>query len=134
MRLRFDPEWLSLDQGPLDPAPVRVAPGRWLAIALRLDTKAQRYDLAVDGAWVRRDVPFAQPVDALERLVFRTGPWRGDVDPAIVDGEPATPGLFIEDRPGADEKTAPSVFLVDDVTAGKPLDAQPSGGSDLDAP
>jgi hypothetical protein len=43
------------------------------------------------------------------------------VDAAIVDGEPETPGLFVEDRPGADEKTAPSVFLIDDVRAGKPL-------------
>jgi hypothetical protein len=120
MRLRFDPEWLSLDEGKVDAPPVRIAPGRWLAIALRLDTQAQAYDLSVDGAWVRRGVPFAQRVDALERVVFRTGPWRGDVDPAILDGEPETPGLFVEDRPGADEKTAVSVFLIDDVSAGKP--------------
>jgi hypothetical protein len=121
MRLRFDPEWLSLDQEKVDPPPVRIAPGRWLAIGLRLDADAQTYDLSVDGAWVRRGIPFAQRAETLERVVFRTGPWRGDVDAAIVDGEPETPGLFVEDRPGADEKTAPSVFLIDDVRAGKSL-------------
>jgi hypothetical protein len=121
MRLRFDPEWLSLDQEKVDPDPVRIGVGRWIGVALRLDADAQTYDLAVDGAWVRRGIPFAQRAETLERVVFRTGPWRGDVDAAIVDGEPETPGLFVEDRPGADEKTAPSVFLVDDVRAGKPL-------------
>ena len=51
----------------------------------------------------------------IERLVFRTGPWRGDVRASVVDGQPATLGLDQEDLPGADVKAPLSVFLIDDV-------------------
>jgi hypothetical protein len=51
----------------------------------------------------------------VERLVFRTGSWRGDVRPLIVDGTPNNPGLYMEDLPGADHKVPVSIFGIDDV-------------------
>jgi hypothetical protein len=48
-------------------------------------------------------------------MVFRTGPYRGDVRTLIVDSEPRPSGLYTEDLPGADEKVAASIILIDDV-------------------
>lgn len=115
MRLRFDPDWLSLDHGKLGPLPVPFGVDKWHHIRLHLDCDAQSYDLAVDGGWVRRSIPFAEPVDSLERLVFRTGPWRSDVRLSILDGEPANTGLDTQDLPGADHQIPLSVFYIDDV-------------------
>jgi len=58
-------------------------------------------------------------VDTLERLVFRTGPWRADVRPLVVDGSPDNPGLYFEDAPGADRKVPLSIFLIDDIRTAK---------------
>ncbi len=115
MRLRFDQDWLSLDRGKIEPRPVPITIGKWYHITLKLDCDSQSYDLAVNGKWVRRDVSFAEKVVSIERLVFRTGPWRSDVRPLIVDGAPGNPGLYLEDLPGADYKVPLSVFLIDDV-------------------
>lgn len=113
--LRFDAEWLSLDMGKLEPRPIAIDTGRWHTIELQLDCEQRHYGLAVNGTWLRQNIPLAAPVETLERLVFRTGVWRGDVRQPIVDGEPAQTGQYSEDLPGADERVAPSVFLIDDV-------------------
>ncbi len=115
LKLRLDQDWLALDIGTADADPIRIGLGRWMTIGLRADARSQSYDLSVDGEWVRRGVPFATKVDTLQRLVFRTGPWRGDVASAIVDDAPATRGLDREDLRGAGQPAPSSVFLVDDV-------------------
>ena len=79
------------------------------------EIEAQTYDLSVNGEWVRRRVRFAARADTMHRLVFRTGPWRGEVDSTIVDRGPATRGLDREDLGGAGQPAALSMFLVDDV-------------------
>jgi len=83
-----------------------------------LDCEKQSYDVALDGALVKQNIEFAEKADSLERLHFRTGPWRSDVRMFIIDGEPGNPGLYQEDLPGADHKVAGSVFLIDDVRTG----------------
>jgi hypothetical protein len=115
MRLRFDRRWLYMDRKLMAINPVPVTIDKWYDIALKLDCSSQSYDLAVNGDWVRKDIRFAEKVDSLERLVFRTGPYRGDVRTLIVDSEPRPSGLYTEDLPGADEKVAASVILIDDV-------------------
>jgi hypothetical protein len=119
MRLRFDPEWLSVDLKGVGVDPVPFSVGRWYDITLELDGGSQSYDLAVDGKWAKRNVPFAMKVDTLDRLVFRTGPWRADVRPLVVDGSPDNPGLYFEDAPGADRKVPLSIFLIDDIRTAK---------------
>jgi len=115
MRLRFDDQWLSMDRGKTEPHPVRINTGRWINIRLILDCEDSSYSLAVDGKVVKDDIEFAEDVKSLERLVFRTGPWRGDVRSFIVDGEPGAKGLYLEDLAGADQKAPLSVYLIDDV-------------------
>jgi hypothetical protein len=104
-----------MDRGPTDPRPVAIETQRWIDVSMDLDCGSQTYDLSVDGQQVRSQIEFAVDVETLERMAFRTGPWRGDVRSLIVDREPASPGLYTEDLPGADEKTPTSVFYIDDV-------------------
>jgi hypothetical protein len=52
------------------------------------------------------------------RLIFRTGPWRGCVWPFIVDRQPATKGLYVEDLAGADDRSSLSGYLIDDAKTG----------------
>jgi len=115
MRLRFDRRWLYMDRKLMAINPVPITTRKWYDIALRLDCSSQSYALAVNGDWVYKDIKFADKVDSLERLVFRTGPYRGDVRALIVDSEPRPSGLYTEDLPGAGEKVPVSVFLIDDV-------------------
>jgi hypothetical protein len=80
-----------------------------------LDVEQQEYVLYINGEKIHQ-LPFEEEVASLERLVFRTGPWRGDVRAFIVDGEPGAKGIYKEDLPGADAKVSPSIFLIDNVS------------------
>jgi hypothetical protein len=115
LRLRFDADWLSLDLAKVAAPPIAIQPGKWLDLALKLDCEAQRYDLAFNGQWIRKEIPFAEKVDTVERLVFRTGQYRGEVSPGMLNGAPDTTGMDLEDLPGADQKVSLSLYLVDDV-------------------
>jgi len=116
MRLRFDPKWLSMDRMKTEPDPVPIQINKWYSIKVVLDCDEGEYDLYVDGKRVRKGVEFEGKVETLERLVIRTGPWRGDVRPLIRDrGEPGTLGLYLEDMPGGDNKVSLSIYLIDDV-------------------
>ncbi|MHC4474039.1 MAG: hypothetical protein ACYTEL_00230 [Planctomycetota bacterium] len=116
MRLRFFEQWLWVDRGRVEQHPVPISTGRWLSIRLDLDCEAQNYDLSVNGEPVKQDVPFweKEKVETLQRLVFRTGPWRGYVPELSIDREPA-PGMHQEDLAGSDHRVASSSYLIDDV-------------------
>ena len=114
MRLHLDSEWLAADLRKRAVDPFSIKTGQWSTVRLALDCTTQSYDLMVNGE-MRKKIPFAEKAETLERMVFRTGPWRGDVRPAFVDGQPATLGLDQEDLPGADEKVPLSIYLIDDV-------------------
>lgn len=115
LSLRFQPEWLVMDLLKLDPRPLRIVTNRWYRLALRIDCERQVYDLALDGEWVRPGIPFAERVETVERLVWRTGAWRADVRQAIVEREPRQSGDYVEDLPGADQRVPLSIYLLDDV-------------------
>jgi hypothetical protein len=115
LSLRFQPEWLVMDLLKLDPRPIPIRPNRWYALSLRIDCETQTYAVGVDGEWVRTGLAFAQPVESVERLVWRTGAWRADVRQAIIEREPRQTGDYVEDLPGADQRVALSVYLLDDV-------------------
>jgi hypothetical protein len=101
-------QWWEMD-------PVEYSVGDWRDIELKLDCETQSYDVYLDKALVKEKTPFAVKTKSLQRIVFRTGPWRGDVRPFIVDGEPGNPGLYQEDLPGADLKTGTSIFEIDNI-------------------
>jgi len=116
MRLRLDRHWLGFDRATHRPEPVAVSPGRWYGVELAFDCERQTYAVSVDGRLVHEALPFAEKTGSLERIVFRTGPFRGWVAPNIVDqGEDKPSGLDTEDQPGADERTTPSVYWIDDL-------------------
>jgi hypothetical protein len=116
MRLRLDPEWLMFDQGMVEASPTRIDLLRWIAIELDIDCSAGKYTCTVDGRPLPEAIPFNEPVDTLQRLVVRTGPWRMDVRAALRDGYPGNPGLVQEDLAGSGTRAARSRYLIDDLT------------------
>ena len=120
MRLRFDADWISMDRMRTEPNPVPVQVNKWYDIRLVLDCDEEEYDLYVNGRRAKGGIEFAEKVESLERLVFRTGPWRGDVRPLIVNREPGAKGMYMEDMPGPDNKMPLSIYFIDDVRTKTP--------------
>ena len=122
LRLRFvsgDAE-LTFDLGSVETEPVPFTAGKWHHVKLAFDGGQGWYDVWVDGGKVKERVELTIKATPLERMVFRTGSWRGDVRLLFLDGEPSAPGLDAEDLPGAGVKVPESVFWIDDVkTTGK---------------
>jgi hypothetical protein len=115
MRLRLDPQWLMFDRGKVEATPMAIEMQKWISIELAIDCEAGTYTCTVDGRPLPEPVRFNEKIDALQRLVFRTGPWRMDVRAAIRDGYPGNPGLDQEDLAGSGTRAARSRYLIDDV-------------------
>ena len=93
-----------------------IETGRWHKIELELDCEEERYSVSVDGTVIHPDLDLEDNPESIDRLVFRTGAWRMDVRQLIMHkGEPGAPGVWDADLPGADAKTAASIYLIDDV-------------------
>jgi hypothetical protein len=117
LRLRFMPGWLSCDGGQHVQPQRPFALGRWYSLQLDCDCSGGVYRLTVDGVTTHASVPFAEPTPTLERIVFRTGPWRGLVPAHLVAAGGERPsGLDTADLAGADTRLPPTVFWVDDLT------------------
>ncbi|MBL9214410.1 MAG: hypothetical protein JNG83_02930 [Opitutaceae bacterium] len=115
LRLRFNQSWFSHDHGRRASPQVRITPLRWYDVELDLDCEKQSYRLRFDGQVVGEGIPFAEKTASLERIVFRTGPYRGQV-PAPILGDIERPtGVETEDLPGADERAASTVYWIDDL-------------------
>jgi hypothetical protein len=116
MRLRLDNSWLGVDRKKVTHPPVPIHTGEWYDVTLNFSVSAQKYDLNVNGKDVISNIPFAEKVRSLERIVFRTGPYRGFVPPEHVeDAMPKPAGLESEDLPGSEEKAPLCVYWLDDV-------------------
>jgi hypothetical protein len=115
LKVRLDEKWLAQDQMARWVNSIPIPEPGWVKLRLDIDCAAGTYDIALNGNLVGRAVKFAEPVDSVERLVFRTGPYRGDVRAVFVEGEHATLGYTSEDRPGADQRVPLSIYLVDDL-------------------
>jgi hypothetical protein len=91
------------------------APAKWHAVKLECDCEARTFAVSVDGVTVLASGSFAEPAAVLERIVFRTGPWRGRVPAELLDGSAARhidePGKDL----GADEPVAPTIVRIDDL-------------------
>jgi len=117
MCLRFDDRFLMMDRFNVDPDSLPIEVGKWYHIKMKLDCGKNEYSLYVNGKEIHNDIEFARTdrVKSLERLVFRTGPWRGDVRQFIMEREPATKAIYVEDLYGTDDKSPVSIYLIDDV-------------------
>ena len=120
MRLRIDQSFLGVDHRKVEMNPVHIIMGEWFDVSLKLDCETGTYDLIVNGKPRIEDVPFQEEVDSLERIVFRTGPYRNYVYLETINGQPNCSGMLTEDMPGGDEKSPLSVYWIDEVkTKGK---------------
>jgi len=124
LKLRLTDRWLAqahLSRG-VDSLPVPTQ--AWLHLRLELDCAAGNYTLFLNGKEVTSKLAFAEKVETVERLVFRTGPWRGDVRSAFLDGEPWPFGGSQEDLAGADQRVPLSLYWIDDVKTSSPREQQ----------
>ena len=117
LKLRFDERLISLDVKKGEFAdPVAYSLNKWYEIELLIDAKAGQYDLLLDGNKVRAAVPFQGEIDAIERLVFRTGYYRNNVDSRYDTEAMMNPGGFdSQDAPGSEEKRDEVTVLIDDI-------------------
>jgi hypothetical protein len=117
MRLRIDKDWLSTDIKSIEAqAPMPLENNRWYTVDLILDCEKQSYTLTLDNRITSKIIPFAKRVEELQRIVFRTGPYRNEVPPVVINEATDNPaGLNTEDLAGADQKVKSSVYLIDDV-------------------
>lgn len=117
MKIRLDREWFSFDRKSIEaPLPLPLNQNRWYLFELNLDCRTKSYSLAIDGKTVSDSIPFAQEVNSLQRVVFRTAPYRGEVPAVVLDEASINPaGLNTEDLPGSEEKVEACVYLLDDV-------------------
>lgn len=117
MRLRFDKDWLSMNISMISaPKPVKIKTNKLYNVTINFDCEKQSYELKFDGKGIEKDIPFAVKVKSLSRIVFRTGPYRGYVDPAVAEkGMDKPAGLNTEDLPGASKKAPTCIYLIDDL-------------------
>ncbi|MBL9216567.1 MAG: hypothetical protein JNG83_13905 [Opitutaceae bacterium] len=115
MRLRLDPEFIMFDHVRAEGPSLPTRANHWYAVRLEFDTARRSYDCIIDGTKVASGIPLQANVTELQRVEFRTGAWRQDVRPFMIDGEPGSPGVYQEDLPGADTAVAESVYYLDDV-------------------
>jgi len=120
LKLRLDDKWLGQDQMARWINSIPVPDHVWLTIRLDIHCATGTYNLALNGKTVGDEVKFAEKAETVDRLVFRTGPYRGDVRAIFVEGEHATLGYAGEDLPGADLRVPLSVYLVDDLKTSNP--------------
>jgi hypothetical protein len=116
MRLRIDRYWLGIDRKKIYRDPLHIESGKWYKVNLVMDCEDQTYDVILNDDKRINQIPFAEKVANLERIEFRTGPYRGYVPPAIVhDGMPKPAGLENEDAPGSETQVSLSSYFIDDL-------------------
>jgi len=79
----------------------------WYDVVIRFDTAKELFAVTIDHMPVLVDAEILEPVTSLERISFRTGPFREK--PSLRD--PKTPG---EDFPGGGDRVAEAAYLIDD--------------------
>jgi hypothetical protein len=83
-------------------------PDRWYVFELRVDTDKGLWDLWLDGKPVLERAEMLDPVKSLERISFRTGPFR--LEPSL--RTPKSPGA---DMAFPDDPVQPALYFIDDV-------------------
>lgn len=79
----------------------------WYDVVIRFDLAKELFEVDIDHMPVLRDAEVLDPSGPLERISFRTGPFRSE--PSL--RTPKTPG---EDFPGGDEPETEAVYYIDD--------------------
>ena len=89
----------------------KFSEGTWVNIKMRVDAKPYGdYSIWIDGNLVASGFQLAEAVKSVERMSFRTGPYR-DLPNRKTPNEDPEPPL-----PGADDAVPESVYLLDDLS------------------
>lgn len=118
IRLRIDNTTLMFDRHQVNTDPVPFPMSKWGNIKLIIDVVNQSYDAYYNGQIQRKKIPFADDVvvSDVERIVFRTGPYRGYTDAIFASqGAPSAGGLTIEDLPASGIKLPPNIYWIDNL-------------------
>jgi hypothetical protein len=116
MRLWWSPSQIGFDRAGTEVERTSIELGRWHRIEMELDCEEESYSVSIDGQVIHADLDLEENPESIEKLVFRTGPWRMDVRHFIMDkGEPGAPGVWDGDYPAADTKVNASIYLIDDL-------------------
>jgi len=122
IRLRIDETKLMFDRHQVKTDAVDYTVGEWSKIKLVIDTENKTYNAFYNNKLVGENISFANDVEVIsvERIVFRTGPYRGYTDALFAEqGAPSAGALTIEDLPASGTKVAPCVYWIDNVKINK---------------
>jgi len=121
LRLRIDKVWLSFDVEKIHYDPVKIDPMVWNTVNLNVNCVKGTYTVTVNGNDIEGEIGLNDEPETIERILIRTGPFRGHVPPADVEtGIAKQSGFYSEDLPAADVKAPKIVLHIDDlVTKGE---------------
>lgn len=118
LKLAFDSRWMSFDIETVRVDPIETDPKRWNHVKLEIDCDTGTYAVTFNGKLYKDDIPLNErsPVESVERLVVRTGPYRNQVSSAYVEhGIAAQAAFFSDDLPGSEHKAPLIIFNLDDI-------------------
>jgi PelA/Pel-15E family pectate lyase len=86
-------------------------PDHWYEVTLQVDVPKGRFEVSLDGKPVAKQALFAESVQSVEQISFRTGEHREE--PTLTTSTDATPDRV---SPNPDVPQPPAIFHIDDVT------------------
>src|SRR5699024_1047017 len=92
--------------------------GTWMKVKLILDAAKQTYSLWVDGEKLG-EIALAEKTKSVDRIIFRTGPYRNFVLSKLLNGKAKDNNWDTEDLPGSETKASPGVYWLDKVNIEK---------------
>lgn len=105
--------WFNIDQVSVEPAKIKV--DRWNHVSLYIDCDRGIYKINLNNSYIK-EVPIPTGLKYVERIVFRTGPYRNFVPSEVIEHGPGkVTGLEGEDLPGSEKKTKPIILQIDDI-------------------
>ena len=116
LKLRIDKDWLSFDIDQVQKDPVKINPKKWNSVKLDIDCINGKYTVEPNGKEIEGEINLNGEIKSVERITFRTGPYRGYVPAEVADhGIGKQTGFYSEDLPGADFKAPLIEFDIDKI-------------------
>jgi hypothetical protein len=118
LKLNIDSKWLSFDIERITTDPLEINSLDWNHLVLSIDCINKTYTATLNGELTREDIPFnaRNNNDEIERIVFRTGPYRNYVQADMIEfGYPGQSGFYSDDLPGSGIKSPLILFNIDNI-------------------
>lgn len=110
VRISFDKSGIFSNDGSHMKKVDNYTNGNWYNFQLKLSATVKgSYDLILNNTTVLQSAALAEAVQSVERISFRTGPYRNLPHRTTPNETPEAP------LPGADQKVAKTLFYIDDV-------------------